>query len=218
MTTTLVTRKKISDSLKTYYIEHPEAREKIRLSRTGRGHRHTLATRRQMSLSRKKLWKQVAYRAHFEGRKHKPDTYTESVRKQMSLSASKRMLRNDRYHSKLEDTGRKLLKEFGWERRVRLGNHTYDGGSIQDRIVIEIDGCWYHSHGCELGSSNFPTNDKRRKAIALAKDYTLVVLRECRKTFWRKTLNVASREITARMGEMELEGRSPNKKRRTQYK
>lgn len=124
-----------------------------------------------------------------------------------------------KFRSSLETIVDNLLRRitsYKFQRPLWICGHPYDFGNKQLKIVIDVDGCWVHSHNCGSRKSGWNMmSAKRRKEVAIEHGYLPIILRECKKGVrgkrWRRRL---IREITARNNEMETESRDGPRRRR----
>lgn len=101
---------------------------------------------------------------------------------------------NGRWVSKLEQSILPLMTNLGFEPQFSLGGHLFDYGSEQEKIVVEVHGCWYHGHSCmrdhgwERNYRKAMLRDRRVICCAVGMGYRVLLLWQCQRTAWRKKI------------------------------
>ena len=92
------------------------------------------------------------------------------------------------FRSKTEIRVGWLLEPFGFQPQFRINGyqHPYDYGHAERHIVIEVNGCFWHAHGCgtKMVQNDTPERDKQHGFEADARGYQLVTLWQCQEKEW----------------------------------
>ena len=97
------------------------------------------------------------------------------------------------YQSKLEKRAGLLLAPLGFTKQFTLPDyrHRFDYGHAARRILIEVNGCFWHAHDCGVLRVRVDAQEKdaRHAAVAQALGYTVMVLWECEEIHWPTIIN-----------------------------
>lgn len=101
--------------------------------------------------------------------------------------------------SKLEKRAGLFLMPLGFTSQVRLAgdHHPYDFGHEERKIIVEVNGCYWHSHGCiKSNCGEKPkTRDAHNAQHAAQAGYTVIVLWQCQEQQWPDILRCAGLPI-----------------------
>lgn len=108
-----------------------------------------------------------------------------AARRNMSLAARRRV---QWYTSALEIRAGTLMARYGLRSKVwlRPAKHTFDYGSRSLKVLVEINGCYWHSHKCAF-SGKRPERIRRDRFLARwakRNGYLLIALWECEEKKW----------------------------------
>jgi G:T-mismatch repair DNA endonuclease (very short patch repair protein) len=96
--------------------------------------------------------------------------------------------------SKPEASILRLMTNLGFVSQYKLAGHFYDYGSHEQKMVVEVHGCYYHAHICQREIGYRPDHRKTwlkdRKVICRAVDmgYRVLLLWECKQKTWRRQI------------------------------
>ncbi len=124
--------------------------------------------------------------------------FSEEHKAKLSDSAQVRAAKQifPHYVSKLEQSIAPILIPLGFLPQFRLGfrSRPFDYGNKETKTLIEVNGCYWHGHGCSIpsivGSENSRLRDKAAEQFANDRDYRVIWLWECGKDNWIKTLEL----------------------------
>lgn len=150
------------------------------MSKAHTGHRKSVKTKKILSIQMKKRWEDPKFRTRM---------LPKIARNRRKAGVSVKRA------TKLELRAKKLLLPLSFKHRVRLTQrgHIFDFGNHITKILVEVDGCYYHNHTClsptrKAASKSWRKrlllSHKIRRQIAMDKEYRLVVLRECKEQKW----------------------------------
>lgn len=99
------------------------------------------------------------------------------------------------YRSKLEIRAGVLLEPLGFKAQFRFewASHPFDYGHSETRVLVEVNGCYWHSHGCcakDVGSDVIK-KDAEIARLASEAGYQLIVLWQCLEAEWPVILKSA---------------------------
>ena len=120
----------------------------------------------------------------------KGKVFTADHKQLLSEAAKQRWARDDMpaFRSKTEIRVGWLLEPFGFQPQFRINGypHPYDYGHAERHIVIEVNGCFWHAHGCgtKMVQNDTPERDKHHILEADARGYQLVTLWQCEEKEW----------------------------------
>jgi hypothetical protein len=99
------------------------------------------------------------------------------------------------FRSKLEIRAGMILEPLGFIPQFRLPGyaHPFDYGHAEKHIVVEIHGCYWHSHGCgvRLCKDDARGRDAINHAIAYEAGFQVVILWQCQESNWPNILRNA---------------------------
>jgi len=121
--------------------------------------------------------------------------FTDAQREKLRIATTARWARGDviAWRSKLEQSIEWLLKPLGFTVGFRFefgASHPYDYGNRERRILIEVNGCYWHDHRCGMirkrvkDAEQVRANDKRYAEQAEAAGFKLIVLWQCQEKEW----------------------------------
>ncbi len=151
--------------------DHIENRRQTRI-----GKRLSLETRQKLSQSRKGI---VFSQAH-----------------RQKLAASRKRLwaegKLTAFRSKLEKRLGEIVEPLGFAPQFRIYgySHPYDYGHAEKRIVIEVHGCFWHSHGCGVKQckDNSKERDRLHEATARELGFKVFIFWQCQESDWPNQL------------------------------
>ena len=97
------------------------------------------------------------------------------------------------YRSKIEISVGWLLEPFGFKPQFRYGGHPFDYGNPDTKVLIEVNGCYWHSHGClkkDVGE-DVKLRDAEIAKIAACGGFRLITLWQCEEKQWPVILKEA---------------------------
>lgn len=117
-------------------------------------------------------------------------------RRSLSDAAQKRAARGIFPHwiSKLEQSLLEVLTPLGFKTQFRLGfgSRPFDYGNEQTKTLVEVNGCYWHAHGCAIGSlpnqAEIRERDMAAEQFAADRGYRVIWLWECGKENWETLL------------------------------
>lgn len=152
------------------YKQTPEHKERIRKAMLGKPQSEEKSRKITLALTGKKL----------------------SEQHRQKLAASHKRLwaegRFTAFRSKLEKRLGEVIEPLGYIPQFRIDGYThpYDYGHAEKRIVIEVNGCFWHSHGCGVKQckNNSREKDKANEDFARQNGYQVIVLWQCEESKW----------------------------------
>ena len=120
----------------------------------------------------------------------KGKSFSDEHKHALSEATKQRWARDDMpaFRSKTEMRVGWLLEPFGFQPQFRINGyqHPYDYGHAERHIVIEVNGCFWHAHGCgtKMVQNDTPERDKQHGIEAGARGYQLVTLWQCQEKEW----------------------------------
>lgn len=118
----------------------------------------------------------------FQGRHHSLE-----ARNKISRSVSRAIADTQNYSSKWEDAifsrlssllvGAKIYRQH----RISGCSHPFDFALVDQKILVEADGCWYHGcEFCRLPARFDQSSSVSARAFARSIGWTLFIIHECR--------------------------------------
>lgn len=118
----------------------------------------------------------------------------ESHRQKLAI-ARKRLWDEGRFtafRSKLEKRLGEVIEPLGYVPQFRIPGygHPYDYGNAEKRVVIEVYGCFWHSHGCGVKQckDNSKERDQLHESTARRLGFDVFIFWQCQETDWSKQL------------------------------
>lgn len=152
------------------YKQSPEHIENRRRAQIGK--KLSLEARQKLSHSRKGI------------------VFSESHRQKLAI-ARKRLWDEGKltaFRSKLEKRLGQVVEPLGYIPQFRiLGyNHPYDYGHPEKKIVIEVHGCFWHSHGCGVRQckDNSKERDRLHEEVARELGFEIFTFWQCQESDW----------------------------------
>ena len=148
------------------------AEHKQKIGAASRGHTLSAAARAKVSAARK------------------GKSFSASHKHKLSESAKQRWACDDvpAFRSKTEIRVGWLLEPFGFQPQFRMPGykHPYDYGHAERKILVEVQGCFWHAHGCgiKMVDNDTPLRDAEHAHRAQESGYALVVLWQCQEKIW----------------------------------
>jgi G:T-mismatch repair DNA endonuclease (very short patch repair protein) len=127
----------------------------------------------------------------------KGKSLAEEHRTKLSDAAKQRWARDDTpaFRSKTEIRVGWLLEPFGFVPQYRINGykHPYDYGHAERKIVVEVQGCYWHAHDCgvKMIQTDVRIQDAKHQHAAQAAGYQLVTLWQCQERDWPMLLKQA---------------------------
>lgn len=121
---------------------------------------------------------------------HKGKRFSDGHKQALSEAARQRWARDDvpAFRSKTEIRVGWLVEPFGFQPQFRIKGykHPYDYGHTERRILIEVQGCYWHAHGCgvKMVQDDTPLRDQEHAQKAQEHGYHLVILWQCQEKSW----------------------------------
>lgn len=121
--------------------------------------------------------------------------FSDEQKAKQSTAAKFRWARGDcnAWRSKLEIRAGLLLEPFGFTPQFRFefgSSHPFDYGDVDRKVLVEVNGCYWHSHGClkKDAGEKVKANDAKHRTYAESKGYRVIVLWQCEETNWSAIL------------------------------
>jgi DNA mismatch endonuclease (patch repair protein) len=152
------------------YKQSPEHIENRRRAQIGK--KLSLEARQKLSHSRKGI------------------VFSESHRQKLAI-ARKRLWDEGKltaFRSKLEKRLGQVVEPLGYIPQFRIPgyNHPYDYGHPEKKIVIEVHGCFWHSHGCGVRQckDNSKERDRLHEEVARELGFEIFTFWQCQESDW----------------------------------
>lgn len=185
-------------ALRLEALRSPETKAKMRAAKLGHVQPASQRTKISAALSRRVVTPET--RAKHRQRQlgiPKSDAHREAIgraartpekRAKMSAVMVEQYLDGRRPYSKLERHAADLLLPHGFDRFPSYDGHAFDFG--RGHLVVEVNGCGVHRHRLEKPSCGWTPYGRRAdvnaryRAIAAARDLTLIELWACERRDW----------------------------------
>lgn len=96
------------------------------------------------------------------------------------------------FRSKLEKRLGEIIEPYGFvpQFRIKGYSHPYDYGHSEKKVVIEVNGCFWHSHGCGVKQCKDDSRerDARNEAKARELGFEIFTFWQCQETDWPNQL------------------------------
>lgn len=148
----------------------PEHREKLSLVRRGK----VLSEQTRLAMSRAR----------------KGMRFSEEHRVALSEAAKQRWARGDvfAFRSRMERQVGWLLKPYGFTAQFRIDGyaHPFDYGNAEARLLIEVNGCFWHAHDCgaRIVDVAVRERDAKQRCVAEESGYRVITLWQCEEAQW----------------------------------
>lgn len=127
-------------------------------------------------------------------RSRKGMIFSESHRQKLAV-ARKRLWDEGKlnaFRSKLEKRLGEVIEPLGFVPQFRIPgySHPYDYGNAEKCIVIEVHGCFWHSHGCGVRQckDNSKERDQLHESTARQLGFEVFIFWQCQEADWSKQL------------------------------
>ena len=116
--------------------------------------------------------------------------FSEEHRAKISDATTQRWTRGEiaAFRSKTEIRVGWLLEPFGFVPQYRISGykHPYDYGHAERKIVVEVQGCYWHAHGCgvKMIRTDVHAQDACHATAAQEAGYLFVTLWQCQERDW----------------------------------
>ncbi len=195
-------RAKLSAAGKGRIMPPLSEEQKARLRAMFLGRKHTEETKAKMAISGKGRFQSDEKRRKISERR-KGIRFPDAHKAKLSAAAKARCERGDSPHfshiSKLEKRAGLFLMPLGFIPQFRFGGnrHPYDFGHVELKIIVEVNGCYWHSHGCIKSNCGEKPKikDAHNAQHAAQAGYTVIVLWQCQEQQWPDILRGAGLPI-----------------------